>query len=197
MTLSMSQPIQRAHCNGQPDVKAPQHVTAERLLLRRPTQSDASLIFARYASDPAVTRYLSWPRHQSIEQTYEFLSFSDSEWEAWPAGPYLIESRHSGLLLGSTGFKFSGPGEAETGYVLAGDAWHQGYATEALLALMTLCEPLGIRLAWAWCHHEHVASQRVLEKCDFQREQAPMHLLEFPNLGSSARQPVFKYARAF
>jgi RimJ/RimL family protein N-acetyltransferase len=34
-------------------------------LLRRPTLADAGAIFYRYASDPVVTRYLSWPTHRS------------------------------------------------------------------------------------------------------------------------------------
>ena len=37
-------------------------VETERLVLRRPTAADAPAIFARYASDPEVTRYMAWPR---------------------------------------------------------------------------------------------------------------------------------------
>ncbi|MFI4946852.1 MAG: GNAT family N-acetyltransferase, partial [Burkholderiales bacterium] len=38
-------------------------------MLRRPQPDDAETIFARYASDPEVTRYLSFPRHASLENT--------------------------------------------------------------------------------------------------------------------------------
>ena len=123
-------------------MKAPERLESNRLVLRRPRPDDAAAIFARYANDVAVTRYLAWPRHQTVEQTRAFLAFSDSEWEAWPAGPYLIESRESGELLGSTGFGFEAPDRAATGYVLARDAWGKGYATEALTTLLTLAQPL-------------------------------------------------------
>ena len=64
-------------------MKAPEQLTTTRLLLRKPKQTDAELIFSRYASDPDVTLYLGWPRHATIEQTRAFLDFSDLEWEGW------------------------------------------------------------------------------------------------------------------
>jgi RimJ/RimL family protein N-acetyltransferase len=178
-----------------PHVKAPDRLESERLLLRRPTVDDAQSIFERYANDAEVMRYLAWPRHQSIEQTLAFLTFSDSEWNKWPAGPYLIESRATGTLLGSTGFSFESPEEAATGYVLARDAWGRGYATEALATLMGLCEQLGLRRVYALCHAGHSASQRVLQKCGFELEASAHKQFDFPNLGGGA-QPVVCYAKS-
>ena len=76
---------------------------------------DATAIFERYASDPEVTRFLGWPRHRSLADTEGFLKVSHSEWERWPAGPYLVLSRADGMLLGS-GFTFETPDRAATGY---------------------------------------------------------------------------------
>ena len=59
-------------------MKASEYIETERLILRRPSPADAEIIFARYANDPDVTRYLGWPCHKSIEQTRSFLSFSDT-----------------------------------------------------------------------------------------------------------------------
>lgn len=84
-------------------MKAPASIETTRLVLRRPSTRDAEAIFARYAGDPDVTRFVGWPRHQSVADTRAFLDFSDAEWERWPAGPYLIESRADGTLLGGTG----------------------------------------------------------------------------------------------
>jgi [ribosomal protein S5]-alanine N-acetyltransferase len=176
--------------------KVPERLATQRLVLRRPMLADAASIFARYASDPEVTCYLGWPRHDSVEQTRSFLAFSDSQWDAWPAGPYLIESRDSGALLGGTGFTFEVPHESITGYVLARDAWGKGYATEALAALMTLCEPMGLRLVYALCHSDHVLSQRVLEKCGFRR-QSGLESSEFPNLQTTGPQYAVRYVRTF
>jgi hypothetical protein len=116
---------------------APAIIETGRLRLRRPRTGDAETIYSRYASDPDVTRYLAWPRHTSLDDTHEFLAFSDDEWARYPAGPYLIEDP-GGHLLGSTGLTCEPGREAQTGYVLAKDAWGLGYATESLEAMVDL-----------------------------------------------------------
>ncbi len=156
-----------------------------RLTFRRPRLEDAEAIFAVYASDAEVTRYLSWPRHRSLEETRAFVRFSDAEWEQWPAGPLLIFSRADGALLGGTGLAFEAADRAATGYVLARSAWGQGYATEALGAMVALASSAGVGRLCAICHVDHRASWRVMEKCGFQREAVlPRHTV-FPNLSPS------------
>src|SRR6185436_9883947 len=104
-------------------IKAPAAIETARLSLIRPQPGDAVEVFERYASDPDVTRFLGWPRHRSVADTKAFLAFSESEWDRWPAGPYLIRSSADGRLLGGTGLGFDRPDEAATGYVLAADSW--------------------------------------------------------------------------
>ena len=87
-------------------------------------------------------------------------------------GVYLIESRESGALLGSTGLLFGAPYRAMTGYVLAKDAWGRSYATEALRTMVETAGPLGVRRLYALCHHEHRASARVLENAGFPSKDA-------------------------
>ena len=178
-------------------MKASEYIETERLILRRPFPADAEIIFARYANDPDVTRYLGWPRHKSIEQTRAFLSFSDTAWSDWPGGPYIIESRESRIVLGSTGFVFETPFRAAVGYVLAKDAWGYGYATEALRALTNVSPTIGIQRLYAFCHPEHKASSRVLEKCDFAFEGVLRRHSEFPNLGGAEPGDVLCYKLIF
>jgi ribosomal-protein-alanine N-acetyltransferase len=161
------------------------------MVLRPPSRDDALAIFERYASDPEVTRFLAWPRHQSIQETNAFLDFSTDEWERWPAGPYLIVLRENGQLLGGTGLGFHSSDEAETGYVLSRDAWGFGYATEALAAVIEVAGALGLVRLVARCHAQHQQSQRVLEKCGFTREGVCE--IDFPNL-VPVRQQAFRYA---
>ncbi len=171
-------------------MKVPSQLRTERLLLRRPTLADAGEIYRRYASDPEVTRYLSWPRHQSIDETRAFIQFSDTQWRDHTAGPYLVESE-SGLLLGGTGLDLMGPDQAMTGYVFARDAWGKGYATEVLRAMINLTRQLGIAELHAHCHVAHIPSQRVLEKCGFARKE---HLIaQFPNLPPDERHDAWRY----
>jgi len=172
-------------------------IETARLRLRRPRAADAASVFARYASDPDVTRYLGWPTHKSVNDTEGFLAYCTSEWERWPVGPYLVESRTDGVLLGSTGLGFETPQQAATGYVFARDAWGQGYATEALGAMRELARSLGVQRLYALCHPDHRASHHVLEKCGFLREGRLRAHAEFPNLAPGVQGDVFCYAAFF
>jgi RimJ/RimL family protein N-acetyltransferase len=170
-----------------------ERLETERLLLRRPRAEDARLIFDRYASDPQVTRYLSWRRHHSIEDTEIFVAFSDSEWQRWGCGPYLAFSRADGSLLGSTGLAFESTEVASTGYVFARDAWGRGYATESLLAMIDLARNAGLRRLYAICHIDHRASSRVMEKGGLTREGVLRRHTVFPNISPLACD-VLSYA---
>lgn len=181
-------------------VKAPERIETERLLLRRPKHSDAQAIFERYASDPGVTRYLSWPTHRSIADTLAFLAMSDDEWQRWPAGPYLVLSREDGkpeALLGSTGLFYKGPTRAVTGYVFARHAWGRGYATESLHAMVAVARQTGVDRIEAICHAGHAPSAHVLEKCGFTREEVRREHFVFPNLKPQKKSDIFSYARCF
>jgi len=174
-------------------MKAPVQIETARLTLRQPRIDDAHAIFERYASVPAVTRFLGWPRHRTVEDTQAFLRFSAAEWERWPAGPYLILSRADGRLLGSTGLGFQTAQEAATGYVLADDAWGRGYATEALAAMIDVAGQTGVIRVYALCHPEHVASRRVLEKQGFIPDDPPTRPVGFPNLAPGVQQDALCY----
>ena len=170
---------------------APELIETARLLLRRPTADDARSIFERYASVQDVTRYLAWPRHQSITDTEAFIDFSDIEWQLHGCGPYLVLALDSGVLLGATGLSVAG-NEAETGYVFARDAWGHGYATETLRAMLDVARSIRLEALYAQCHPDHAASIHVLEKCGFRLEHRSPAAHVFPNLGPS-KQDVLTY----
>ena len=169
-------------------------IETDRLVLRRPHADDAHAMFDRYASDPQVTRFVGWRTHQSIDDTKRFLAWSDTEWERWGAGPYMIASRDTGNLLGCTGLAFETPTRASTGYVLAVDAWGQGYATETLRAMVDLARDLGVVRLYAICHPQHRPSARVLEKGGFVLEGTLRKFVEFPNLALNEPSDVLCYA---
>ncbi len=177
-------------------MNAPNLIETARLVLRRPRPDDAHAIYARYAGDPEVTRFLGWPTHLSVDDTLAFLQFSDAEWERWSAGPYLIVARTDQRLLGGTGLSVETPYRAATGYVLARDAWGQGFATEALRAMVDLVERLRLPRLHAFCHPQHAASRRVLEKCGFVCEGTWRRYAEFPNLSPGEPADVLCYANA-
>lgn len=176
-------------------MRAPSHVETSRLLLSAPSVEDADTVFERYASDAKVTRYLGWPRHRSVTDTLGFLAFSAAQWEQDGVGPYLIRDRNDGRVLGGTGLSLEPRGVAITGYVLATDAWGNGYATEALKAVIDVAARIGVERICALCHPEHRASSRVLEKCGFDRDVRWTRQMAFPNLAEGVPQDVLCDAR--
>lgn len=176
---------------------APATVETDRLVLRRPVPGDAPAVFARYAGDPAVTRFLGWRTHASVAETHVFLAGCDAAWRQNGVGPYLIQSREDGELLGSASLRLMSPQQAAAGYVLARDAWGRGYATEALHAIRGLALRLGVLRLTAMCHPEHRASWRVMQKCGFTREGLLRAQAQFPNLAPGIAADVLCYSFVF
>jgi ribosomal-protein-alanine N-acetyltransferase len=104
----------------------PDRVETERLLLRWPMDADAGEIFARYASDPVVARFLLWPPHRTVEDTREFLQKKDAEREQMGGKNWLLISKSSGVLLGSIGCRRVEQHVLQFGYCLAQDSWGNG-----------------------------------------------------------------------
>lgn len=156
-------------------------IDSARLRFRRPERRDAEAIFAGWAGDPEVTRYLAWPTHRSADETRGFIEWSDSEWAAKVAGPLVIETKDTGQLIGSSGLLIDGTASASVGYVFARDAWGRGYATETLAAMTSYADAVGITTLHSVCHPQHRASAHVLEKGGFQLN-ARFMAASFPNL---------------
>ena len=175
-------------------MKAPERIETARLVLRRPRVADAEAIFARYAADAEVTRFVGWPAHRTADDTRAFLAFSDAQWACWPAGPYLVHAREGDALLGSTGLAFETSWRAMTGYVFARDAWGRGFATEALRAMVETARAVGVQRLYALCHTGHRPSWHVLEKAGLEREGVLRRYCEFPNLQPGEPLDVFCYA---
>lgn len=173
----------------------PDEIETPRLRLRRPTPKDAAAIFARYASVPDVTRYLSWPTHRTVSDTEAFIDASDRAWAEQGAGPLLVLTK-AGALLGGTGLALEAPHRAETGYVFAKDAWGHGFATEVTQVLASLAFQLpSLSRLEATCHVENAPSARVLEKAGFFRETLLLDAVVFPNSGSTKPAHAWRYAR--
>ena len=181
-------------CNTAKPMSAPEIIETNRLLLQKPVAMDADAIYERYASDPDVCRFLAWPMHTCIEDTQAFLEFSEDEWNRWPAGPYLIFSKTGGYLLGSTGLDFESSILASTGFVLAKDAWGNGFATEALGAMRALAADLKVQRLYAHVYPQHYASRRVLEKAEFHLNATLEKEFEFPNLRRGELIDVVTYS---
>lgn len=142
-----------------------------RLTLRDFRASDFDAVFA-YASDPEVTRFMFYgPRDQ--EETHDYLqrmlqSQTQTPRLTWELA---VVRRGDGRLIGACDLTMEQALEADLGYILARDAWGQGYATEIAGALLGVgFEQLGLQRIFAICDINHLASVRVLEKAGLRRE---------------------------
>ena len=175
--------------------RAPEWLETPRLHLRRPIAADAPTLLSRYSSDAEVTRLLGWSRHRDLSDAEAFLAWSDLEWLAHGAGPYLA-FEPGGRLVGGTGLHIEDPWHASTGYVLARDAWGRGYATELARTMAEVAFRIpGLFRLQALCHASHQASAHVLEKAAFEREGLLRRYLVFPNLDAAEPHDVLVYAR--
>lgn len=168
----------------------PERFATARLTARPPRVEDAEMVFESYASDPAVTRYLSWRTHETAASVAKFLADRVAVWAAPKAGDHvawLLEMPGMRLPVGSIGMSVE-EGKALFGYALTRQCWGQGLAAEALrwLADWSLEQP-GIFRAWAYCDVENAGSARVMEKAGMQREGLLRRWHVCPNLGSELR----------
>ena len=171
----------------------PERFTTVRLTLRPPRAADAAAIFAGYAQDPEVTRYLTWTPHTTVDETQCFLQHCVTNWRTGTEYTWLLclpdETVIGCIALRVEGFK------ANVGYVFGRPFWGRGYATEALgaLAAWTLQQPALFRL-WAVCDVENRASARVLEKVGMQQEGVLRRWIRHPNRDAVPRDCLC-YAR--
>lgn len=51
-------------------------IETKRLILRRFRIEDADDMYSNWASDPEVTKFLTWPTHESVEGTRELVNYA-------------------------------------------------------------------------------------------------------------------------
>ena len=176
--------------------RPPAEFDTARLSARAPRVEDAPAMFAAYASDPAVTRYLAWRAYSRVEPLAAFLRDCITQWEKGDGHlAWVLCLKGTDRPIGSIGVTLEGGGKAMFGYVLAQPFWGQGLAAEALSHLVdwSLAQPMLYR-AWAFCDVHNIASARVMEKAGLQREGILRRWHICPNLGPEPRD-CFVYAK--
>jgi RimJ/RimL family protein N-acetyltransferase len=147
---------------------APDTLRTARLVLRRPVVDDAKPILDAYASDPEVTRYMSWSAVTNVEAVEVFLRRCEAAWGEGRAFPWVLTL--DGRVIGIVEVRVDGH-RAELGYALSRVQWGRGYTTEAAQAVVTwACGEPAIHRVWAYVDAANTASHRVLEKVGLTRE---------------------------
>jgi [ribosomal protein S5]-alanine N-acetyltransferase len=168
-------------------------LVGSRVILRPPRLDDAPALFNRVASDPEVTRYLTWLPHPDVDETRRVIAelFNVGAERTW-----LIATRHDAEVIGLCAWRRPVPHAAELGYCLARAWWGRGIMSEVLPLLLAALErdPTAFRV-WAVCHVDNVASARLLQRCGLSLEGRLVRYGLFPNLGDEP-QDTLLYARA-
>jgi ribosomal-protein-alanine N-acetyltransferase len=173
-------------------IRPPETFATARLTARLPRADDASAVFASYASDPDVTRYLSWKPYARVELLTDFLRDRAADWERAnsPHYAWMLCLRGTDTPIGSIGLMPDG-GKVMCGYVLAKKFWGRGMMSEALTYLTdwAIAQPDVFRV-WAFCDIENPASARVMEKAGLTREALLRRWHVAPNLGPDPRDCI-------
>jgi len=140
---------------------------SNRLVYNRFLNSDSAL-YRLLTSNQDVMRMITEKPLSASESEAAFgkiLSFNDSENFI---GYYKIALKTDGLFAGLAKFVPDTNGEAEIGYMLLPDFWHQGFGTEICRFLIDLARQInGIRNLNAIIDPENFASKAILKKCGF------------------------------
>ncbi|HYZ68556.1 MAG TPA: GNAT family N-acetyltransferase [Mycobacterium sp.] len=159
-----------------------QELTGPRVILRAPTLDDADLLFERIASDPEVSRYMSWRTHSDVGETRRVITeiFNVGGETTW-----LIELRDGDGPIGVIGWRRPQPHIIDFGYYLGRPWWGRGFMSEAVQLLLDKAQrdPTVYRLT-AHCHVDNTASARLLERSGLTLEGRLVRYAVLPNISA-------------
>ena len=148
-------------------------IETERLILRPFVMEDAEAMYRNWASDPEVTKFLSWPTYQSVDTACEILDiwtkqYSDNTFYQWA-----IELKEIGEVIGSISVvNFDERVDmVEIGFCIGKAFWGHGIMTEAFLAVIDfLFGEVNVQRIEAGHDPNNPASGAVQRKCGLKYE---------------------------
>ena len=148
-------------------------IETPRLILRRFTQEDSRSVFENWASDEEVTRYMAWPRHQTLDDTRKVLREWVESYENDSFYEWAIVLKELGQPIGSIEVLSCDDyvQKANLGYSIGKAFWGRGIMPEALKAVIDyLFDEVGVQRVEA-CHDaRNPNSGKVMRKCGMLHE---------------------------
>ena len=184
----------------------PRRIQSARVMLREPQPADADAVFAGYASQADVLRYLDWPVQQSVADVRRLLSHELHRWlkdSAW-VWMMVVTSESAapspGTVIGQIELRPltypAGSAHAlRIGYVLAPAFQGRGLMREAIEAVMTHAFT-ALPAVWrieAYCDVDNLSSARLLERVGLHREGVARRAVVHPHVSSEPRD-AYLYA---
>ncbi|MBP5660518.1 MAG: GNAT family N-acetyltransferase [Lachnospiraceae bacterium] len=150
-----------------------QTIETDRLILRRFRIEDAEDMYNNWASDPEVTKFLTWPTHSSVEVSRYVLTDWVSHYGEGDFFNWAMELKENGQVIGNISVvELKERAEAaDMGYCMGRAYWGRGLMPEALKAVMDyLFDEVGVNRVAA-CHDvNNPKSGRVMDKAGMKQE---------------------------
>ncbi len=168
----------------------PEQIETKQLVLQRLKYEDAEEIFYTYASKPEATKFVSWPTHQRIKETRDYLRYAVQGWNLGIDCSFAIRLKDTHQLIGSFGV-MNEMGKLQFGYILSPTQWGHGYATEVCQMMMPIlqAQPSVFRIG-TFVDVDNVASARVLQKAGLIEEARLKKWFRFVNQNNEAKDCI-------
>ena len=148
-------------------------LNTERLILRRFSINDAENMIKNWANDDDVTKYLTWPTHNSIEVTKYVLKDWIKNYENNDFYNWAIILKEINEPIGSIGAveKNDDIKMVHIGYCIGKNWWNKGIVSEALNELIKyFFEKVGVNRIEARYDPNNLNSGKVMSKCGMKYE---------------------------
>ncbi|MCL1127550.1 GNAT family N-acetyltransferase [Shewanella surugensis] len=139
-------------------------ISSERLTFRLLHKNDIKYMFL-LSSDPDVMQFFP-SGVLNLKETQDRLDSFLRGYDEHNLPVFLLFDQKTGGFVGRAGFSLINNIEVEVGYVLQKKYWKQGFATEALEALLLWSKDnVDFNKIIAMAPTDHVASHGVMKKC--------------------------------
>ncbi len=118
-----------------------QTLETSRLILRKFQDGDGEFMFKNWASDPEVTKYLTWPTHSSVEVSNKIndswvKGYEKPEFYQWAIVPKELNEPIGSISIVDCNEEAE---SVEVGYCIGRAWWGKGIVSEAYTAVIDFC----------------------------------------------------------
>ncbi len=149
-----------------------QPIETERLILRRFSKDDAQAMFDNWASDAEVTKFMTWPPYEKVEDAKGYLEYVENSYANGELH-WAIELKEIGEPVGAISVvkMNEAVNSLEIGYGIGRKWWHKGITSEAFAAVIKfLFENTDVNRIEAVHDTNNPNSGRVMKKCGLKYE---------------------------
>ncbi len=173
------------------DAAAAFAIASERLVLRALCPADADKVAGLANNKKIAEMTSSIPHPYGLQDALDWIAASTAKTE----GQSFAVCKKGGELVGVCGYHITGAGTPEIGYWIGEPHWDNGFATEAVRAMIDhLFTSTGHETLTAGCRVSNDASRHVLDKCGFQWTGA--RLCRIRSLAASVPADSFRLTRS-